>query len=193
MKRAILIGVFFVLFSHISFAQDRDNVAVRKDTICDCKPSLPIEIAATSLIWGLPTYVLWRGAYDFDSNGYALKNILLLPTWFLLMPVLGYSAELTSGCEASHWHALWIGIVTGAVSFVIYGGFYGFEHREVKSTFHKFNFIDYLALGVLPSVASVLIFNLFLEPPEEGGNQGMLIFPSIGLDNSASLNLMMKF
>jgi hypothetical protein len=167
MKLLYLSIAILLLCGRLQAQVDSSSFLGRIDTLCDCKPSLPIEIGITSALWGLPTYTILRGSYDQDSNGYKFKNMLLLPSWFLLMPVLGYTAELTSGCEASHWHALWIGASTSLVSMVLYGAFYGFEHGEVRETYHPFNVVDYLALGVLPSVASVLIFNLFLDCPEK--------------------------
>ncbi len=160
-----------------------------QDTICDCKASLPLEIGVTSIVWGIPSYWLWRIPFDHDTTmEYNPSGILTLPSLFLLMLTLGPIAELTSGCEASWWHTLWIGLGSSIVSFIAYGGVYGFDHSLNP---YKFNFPEYLALGVFPAVASSVIFNQFLHPPEK--DQSMFIFPSIGSQNSASLNFMYKF
>jgi hypothetical protein len=189
----LFLAILFVLAILVSRTASSQPYNASSVDTCACKPSLPIEIAATSIIWGIPTYWIWRSGFDRDSSGYKPTGILIIPSLFLLMPVLGFTAEWTSGCEASHWHTLWIGLVTGATAFVLYGAFYGFSHSQITNEFYRFNLIDYLALGVVPSVASTLIFNLFLHCPEKKGDQSMLIYPTVGLDKTASLNVMLKF
>jgi hypothetical protein len=98
-------------------------------------------------------------------------------------------ASWTSGCEASYWHTLWIGFGTEAASLVVYGGIYGFQHRL---NIYRFNFPEYLALGVLPSLGASLLYNLFLHCPDKK-DQSMYIIPSISGKNMASLNFMMQF
>ncbi len=164
---------------------------ITKDTLCSCSPSLPLEIATTSIIWGLPIYWAYRGSYPKSSKDVTYSGVVIIPSLFLLMFTLGPISELTSKCEASWWNTLWIGFGTSLITGLAYGSVYGFKHPITYSEF-SFNAVDYLALGVLPSVSSCLIYNLFLHP-RENNNHSMYLLPSFGGKNTASLNFMMQF
>lgn len=162
-----------------------------KNDSCDCKPSLPLEIVSASIIWGFPTYWIWHTQLDYTppNHGPNVATIFLYPAQFLLMFTLGPIAEWTSGCEASYWHTLWIGLGTSCFTAIFYGGVTNF-----KPTYnpYRFNFGQYLILGVVPSVASTFIYNLFLHP-KEMQNQSFMIFPSIDRQNQACLNIVGRF
>ena len=79
----------------------------------------------------------------------------------LLAYSLGPVAELTSGCEASYWNIVWIGLGTQLLALLPYAAIHGKNYEDI----HKFRIEDYLIIGILPSVASAVIFNLFLESP----------------------------
>ena len=187
----VAIALLFCCLSSQVFAQTYDSRLDIKDTVCSCKPSLPLEIAATSIIWGMPIYWAYRGSYPKDSTQVTSAGIVILPSLFLLMISLGPIAEWTSGCEASWWHTLWIGLGTSLITGLAYGSIYGFKHPVSYQDF-KFKVIDYLALGVLPSVGSCLIYNLFLHPSQKK-DQGFYLYPSVDGKNTASLNFMMQF
>src|SRR5579863_1305347 len=109
MKCFFLVFTILLLSEHKAFCQIIGTANIDKDSICSCKPSLPIEIAAASIFCGIPAYWGWRGLFDYDPNqSYSFNAILIPPFLFLLMLSLGPIAEWTSGCEASWWHALWI-------------------------------------------------------------------------------------
>ncbi len=176
----------------------QDNHYVNKiDTVvkngdCECKPSIPLEMLATSVIWGFPTYWIWHTALDYTPPNFEpnVAGLYIIPSQFLLMFILGPIAEWTSGCKASYWHTLWIGLGTSTVTT----GYYVWITNYSKATYnpYKFNFGQYLILGVIPSVASAFIYNLFLHPKEKH-DQSFMIFPSIGRENQACLNLVGRF
>ena len=163
-----------------------------KDDTCSCKPSLPLEILATSVIWGFPTYWIWHNLIDYTPPNLQpnFTIVLWFPAQFLLMFSLGPVAEWTSGCEASYWHTLWIGLGTSLITTTYYVSVTNYS----KATYnpYKFNFGQYLILGVVPSVASTFIYNLFLHP-KEMQNQSFMIFPSIDRQNQACLNIVGRF
>ncbi len=167
-----------------------DNVA--KDSVCDCKPNLALEIGVTSILWGMPTFWAWRGLSDRDTNVYLdPRSMLIIPSAILLMFTLGPIAEWTSGCEVSYWHAVWIGWATPVIPALIYYGVYGEKHPH---NIYKFYLPEYLAIGVVPSIATILIFNQFLHPNEkQNQSQSLFIFPSIGRENQACLNVVGRF
>lgn len=180
---------FAVIFkSQFALSQVKDSI---KD-ICSCKPSLPLEITATSIIWGIPTYVIWRWTFLKNSSTTNGAGALVGPSLFLLMLSLGTTSEWTSDCEASWWHTLWIGLGTGFTSAIIYGAATNsFNHPGNLKTY-KVNIPDYLALGLAPSIASVFIYNLLLHPKEKK-DQSLYVIPTFGGKNTASLNFMMQF
>ena len=185
----LTIALSFFLILEKGHAQSAANTS--NDT-CQCKPSLPIEIGISAIIWGIPTSYIWRRLFLRDSTVVNAISVLLPPSLFLLMFTLGPISELTSECETSWWHTLWIGLATGVTSTLIFNAFSGgIDHPGNLKTF-KYNVGDYLALGLAPSVASVFIYNLFLHPKEKK-DQSMFVFPSVGNNNTASLNFIMKF
>ncbi len=181
--------IFIFLVQSRCYSETIDSSAVPKDTICSCKPSLPIEIAVTSIIYGVPSFWIWRVFFDYDRKGVSDARIIYMPvSLFLLMFSLGPIAEWTSGCEASYWNTLWIGLGSELIGWTIYAG-YGFQRPQ---NIYKFNLPEYVALGIVPSVASVFIYNLFLHPKEKNDHI-MYLIPSFGEKNTASLNFMMQF
>ncbi len=170
---------------------------IQKSVNCECEPSLPLEIGLTSIVWGIPSYLSYRFFYDkhfgadsvLDGGTLRFDAALFILTPFLLMYSLGPIAELTSGCEVSYWHAFWIGFGTATMAAAIYGSDYGSKHPQDIKTF---NLREYLWIGVAPSIASAFIFNIFLHP-RSNKNQTLLIFPSIGYGNQASLNIVGRF
>jgi len=97
---SFLVSIFF--FSNLAYTQTPDSTQIpAKDMDHSCKPSLPIEIVATSIFCGIPAYWGWRGLFDYDpKQSYSFNAILIPPSLFLLMLSLGPIAEWTSGCEA---------------------------------------------------------------------------------------------
>ncbi|MEI8133509.1 MAG: hypothetical protein WCH46_00360 [bacterium] len=189
-----LIAIIFItltFFESVSFSQQ----ANRKNDTCDCKPSLSLEIGATSIVWGIPTYALWRGVLlknPKDSLSVGSNGLLIGPSLFLLMFSLGPIAEWNSGCEGSWWNTLWIGLGTSATATLIYGLITNSLSRPGDVNSYKYNIVDYLALGVIPSVCSTLLYNMYLHPKEKN-NQSMYLLPSFGGKSTASLNFMMQF
>ena len=187
-SRIVVVLLFYCLSSQL-FAQSHDSQLAVKDTICPCKPSLPIEIAVTSILWGYPNYVIWRSTLLRDTTAVNANAVLIGPSLFLLMFTLGPISELTSDYEGSWWHTLWIGLYTGGMSALLFNAF---TKKPPEYHSYKFNIPDYLALGLAPSLASVFIYNLFLHP-RENSNHSMYLLPSFGIKNTASLNFMMQF
>ena len=183
-----LIGMIFE--SKIAYSQTKDSL--EKNTVCSCMPSLPIEIAATSIIWGFPTYSICRNFFFKDSIPKISPAVLVVPSLFLLMISLCPTSEWTSKCEASWWHTLWIGLLTESFCTVIYGALTGLINHPTEAKSYKINIPDYIALGLIPSVASVFIYNSFLHPSEKK-DHSMLLLPSFSGKNTASLNFMMQF
>ncbi len=190
---SILVGLFFLSEANSAYCQIKDSSFIAKDTICSCKPSLPLEIAATTLTWGLANTWIWRGTFiKQNAAEFANIQVFLFPeALFLLMLTLGPVSEWSSGCEASWWNTLWIGLSTAIVSDLIYGGIYGFQQQGNVSHV-KYQLKDYLFLGILPSMGSCLLYNLFLHPQEKK-EHSMYILPSFGGKNTASMNFMMTF
>ncbi len=175
------------VYSQGNLSQDTIERTPAKEE-CNCKASLPLEIGVTSIVWGVPSYWSWRVVFDRDSSAINPTTLFIGPSLFLLMLTLGPIAELTSGCEASWWHTLWIGLGSSILAVIAYMP-YGFSHPLNP---YKFNLPEYLVTGALPAVASSIIFNLFLEPSPDK-DKAFFVFPSFGSENSASLNFMYKF
>ena len=185
------ISIILIFMYSSLFCQAKDSVI--HDTICSCKPSLPIEIAATSLTWGIVNTWIWRGTFiKQDATEFANIQVFLFPeALFLLMFTLGPISEWTSVCETSWWNTLWIGLSTAIASDLIYGSIYGFQQAGDVNHI-KYKLQDYFFLGILPSAGSCLIYNLFLHPKEKK-DQSMYLIPFFGGKNTASLNFMMQF
>jgi hypothetical protein len=189
----VILGAFFLFHSTSVFGQVKDSSTLAKDTICDCKASLPLEFVATSLTWGIANTWIWRGAFVHYPKGGEFVNfqVILSPeALFLLMFSLCPVSEWTSGCEASWWNSIWIGFLSMTGSIFIYGGIYGYDQPGDANNV-KYTLKDYLILGALPSIGSCLVYNLFLHPPEKK-DHSMYLIPSFG-KNMASLNFMMQF
>ncbi len=164
--------------------------SVAKDSVCDCKANLPLEIGVTSLVFGVPSYYLWRSLMNIRPDSLFDFSYGLIPeSLFLLMFTLGPIAEGTSGCQASNWHTLWIGFSSTLISSIVYFVASG-SQPKIRST--NFDIVQYAMLGFVPSVASSIIFNKFLKPIVNK-NQSFLIFPSIGRENQACLNMIGRF
>lgn len=168
-----------------------DSTKTVADT-CDCKPSLPLEIGASSIVWGIPAYWIVESLIHKDtSEKFNAAGVFIPISYFLLMYSLGPTAEWTSGCKASYWHLLWIGLATHLTTTIVYGTILNSNLNGGSSNdIHKFVFRDYLVVSVLPSIASTLIFNTFLHTPSK--DQSVIIFPTVGGKNTASVNLLIK-
>ncbi|MBS1904336.1 MAG: hypothetical protein JSS75_11575 [Bacteroidetes bacterium] len=175
------------------YAQERngyDSIPTPSLAKADCHPSLALEIGVTTLVLGVPSFWIWREPFDADSNEYLRIRGLFLPLDLLILVfTLGPVAESTSDCEASYWHAAWIGLVSDFICSYTYGAVYGFNHKLDN---HKFNLPEFLALGVAPSVLTVFAYNLF-QHPKESKTTSMMLYPSLGRGNTASLNFLMQF
>lgn len=146
----------------------QDTTEKAKDDTCLCRPSIPIEIAAVQLLWGLPAYWIPRVVAD----KLLISPSAMFASYTLLMFTVGVSAELTSGCEANYLHAWWIGCLTHMFSMLISSSLGDYKPFEPR---YKFHFGQYIGYSIVPSVATVLLFNLFLEPPEKkNADQGLL-------------------
>jgi hypothetical protein len=191
LNKSIQVIFFFLIFLWCKSAFSQVDSSISKETLCSCSPSLPLEIGISSIMWGIPIYWAYRGSYPKDSAHVTSAGIIIIPSLFLLMLSLGPTAEWTSNCEASWWHTLWIGLGTSFVSGMVYGTLYGFKHPVDYHDF-KFNFVDYFALGVVPTVGATLIYNLFLHPTEKK-DHSMYLIPSFKGNNTASVDFIMKF
>lgn len=160
--------LFFVLLPCCPVsAQDTSSVFTNtiEDTIStiyfDCSPSIPLEIAASAIIWGLPSYFISRPIFHHDTAEAFYGGGIFLPlSYFLLMFSLGPTAEWTSDCEASYWHILWIGAATHLATLLTYGALHGRDNEPQ----YRFDFAEYLILSVIPATVSTFIYNSFLEP-----------------------------
>jgi hypothetical protein len=196
MRRVTLhLTLFFLLscLAKISLAQttrDTLKLTAKDRDSCVCSPSIPLEIAASSIVWGLPSYLIARSVIHQDTTSPNVGIGFLLLTPVLLAYSLGPVAEWTSGCKASYWNLAWIGLSTQVLVLISYAALHEKNHTDI----HKFRIEDYLILGVLPSVASSLIFNLFLDCPmnsqKSSSDTGLLFF---GNDCYLGLQYYLKF
>ncbi len=200
MKMLIFVLVVLGVYMQNGFAQTQDSLDTKQtttqDSNCNCTPSIPIEIIASQVAAGLPLYwsaKLQKGAVE-DKNGLGAASLFALSGSYVLLTYrVGMSAEFTSDCKASYWHAAWIGVVTHLTSRVIYDGFYESKHPIDNN---KFNFSQYVAYSIIPSVATVLLFNLFLEPTIKKRLETGLLdghFVPFYSDNSYGLSYSVKF
>ncbi len=176
--------------------QSTDSAKRVSDTSCDCHPSLPLEIVTSSLIWGIPAYWGYRGAVDDTAIG-SLKVWPAIIAVSIILPLISLApvANWTSGCEASWWHTLWIGFGSNIACTILYEVAYGHDH---VLNVNKFNWPEYAALGVAPTVIASLVYNQFLrscakETDEHSTDQGMYFLPSVNVDKSVSMNFGLRF
>ena len=167
---------------------------VRLDTACNCHPSLPIEIAASTVFAGTLGYLTCRSFFDGDPKIYTYFGLAwLVPIAYVVS--LGPAGELSSGCQASWWHAAWIGTLSSAVCTGVYAAVYGNKHAL---DIHSWYWAEFAALGIAPSVIASLVFNLFLHPElkkseSPNSDQGMYLLPSVSWGKSAALNFGFRF
>jgi hypothetical protein len=170
---------------------NRDSTTA-SDSSCTCRPNIPLEIAASSLIVGVLEYEITRDFFDNTVRGQHGGPALIVPGLFLYMVSLAPVAEWTSSCEANAWNTLWIGLISHAVCTLGYGIAYGSSH---VLNINKFIWPEYLALGVAPAVLTSVWYNRFLHPSEKEKNsdQGMYLLPSVNGSKSMSLSFGMRF
>lgn len=168
--------LFILMFFAPIFASAQED-SVRVDSITHCSPSLVAEIGAAQLLWGLPAYWIPKGALAPKSDqSVSFEGGYMIMSYFLLMAGVGYTAELTSDCDASKWNLLWIGAATHFPILLLTRNL--FKDVDPK----KFNILEYATYSIVPSVLSVLLYNTFLEPEtinSEEHNEGYLL-PEIG-------------
>ncbi|MFI5200892.1 MAG: hypothetical protein ACHQNE_00710 [Candidatus Kapaibacterium sp.] len=172
--------------------RSKDSIEQMVDTSCGCHPSLPLEIAASSIISGVPAYWGYRAFFD-DRSGFRPETGLIPLSWLLYMVSLAPVAAWTSHCDASPWHTLWIGFGSQIVCSLLYEAAYGHNH---VLNLYKINWPEYFALGVAPTVIASLVYNQFLHcrpKSAQGSDQGMYLMPSVNVDKSAALNFGMRF
>ena len=173
-----------------------DSATRIADTACGCHPSIPLEIVASALTVGMIEYWASRVIFDDTFKVQDAGPALIGPALLLYMATLAPVANWTSGCDANAWNTVWIGFLSQAVYIDLYGVIYGFKH---VLNIYKFNWPEYLALGVAPTVITSLWYNIFLHPrpPKDEGvrsyDQGMYLLPSVNGDKSVALNFGMRF
>jgi hypothetical protein len=194
--RTLIIFCILILIPVLGFAQTGDSSKPISDTSCLCHASLPLEIATSSLIWGVPAYWGYRGAVD-DTTISSLKAwpFVVLVSAFLPLISLAPVASWTSGCEENCLNSVWIGFGSSILCTALYAAVYGHDH---VLDINKFNWPEYAALGVAPTVITSLWYNIFLHPrpkDNDGHNsdRGMYLLPSVSGDKSLALNFGMRF
>ncbi len=175
--------------------ESTDSAKRVSDTSCDCHPSLPLEIAASALTVGMIEYWASRVIFDDTFKVQDAGPLLIAPALLLYMVTLAPVANWSSGCDANAWNAVWIGFLSQAACIDLYGVAYGFKH---VLNIYKFNWPEYLALGVAPTVITSLWYNIFLHPrpkdtDEHKSDQGMYLLPSLNPDKSVSMNFGLRF
>ncbi len=215
-NRAVLcVSLMVVMLPRCGFGQTRDIrslsyslTSAASDTVkstdstkqliesaCKCHPSLPLEILASSLITGIPAYWGYRAFFD-DTLGFAPQIGLIPISFFLYIVSLAPVAEWTSGCKANAWNSVWIGFGSQITCALLYDVAYGHSHIL---NLYKINWPEYFALGVVPTIITSFIYNLFLHPkPPKNGNgsgsdEGMYLMPSVNGGKSFALNFGMRF
>ncbi|GEM_PF-4081028 len=189
----LLLGSFTV-FHSIAFAASPSSDSVKRasDTACNCQPSIPLEIATSSLVVGVLEYESSRVIFDDTLPQQNASAALIAPTLLLYMLSLAPIANWTSGCDANAWNTVWIGFLSQVTSIAVYGASYGFTH---VLNLNKFYWPEYLALGVVPAAITSLWYNIFLHPrpKDHNSDQGMYLIPSVNGEKSLALNFGMRF
>jgi len=164
------------------------------DSVCSCHASLPLEIAVSSVFAGVLAYEGYRALFD-APRGISPNFELAVFSPLCYVVSLAPAAEGSSGCAANWWNAAWIGLVSNGLCTGLYSAAYGHNHIL---NIEKFNWPEYLALGVAPTILASLMFNVFLHPrPKEkdapSPDQGMYLLPSVGWDKSVAMNFGIRF
>ncbi len=175
--------------------ESTDSATKMCDTSCGCHPSIPLEIAASALTVGMIEYWASRVYFDDTFKAMDVGALLIAPALLLYMATLAPVANWTSGCDANAWNTVWIGFLSQVACIDLYGVSYGFKH---VLNIYKFNWPDYLALGVAPTVITSLWYNIFLHPrpkdlDDHKSYQGMYLLPSLNSDKSVALNFGLRF
>jgi hypothetical protein len=175
---------------------DSDTATSSADTGCECRPNIPLEIAGSALIWGVPAYWGYRGIFDDTTKYFPAGPAIIAISLFLPLVSLAPIAKWTSGCDANWIHALVVGFGSNLLCTLAYGIAYGNHH---PLNYHRINWPEYLALGLIPTVIATYVYNLFLRPkspfaaePTEP-DQGTYFLPSVLPNKTFGFNFGIHF